>query len=201
MNRGSSFPHAFSGNPGGIGMDPRLKHSGVTVQVKILNLMPSTQRARDLTVAVGSPGSAVDPQLREFERVGVGLPLRVESAAAPAEDRDAFFFLTFEISRWSLWRPTRPICFVGFHVDPVAPVGFSSHGRKRMKDEGGRMKCRNGAPASCLISSFILLPLSFLQILTLPPLNLMPNFASASTTGMSAPSALPTSAASGRSLS
>src|ERR1043166_1315133 len=25
-----SFPHAFSGNPGGVRMDPRLKHLGVT---------------------------------------------------------------------------------------------------------------------------------------------------------------------------
>jgi hypothetical protein len=27
----SSFPHAFGGNPSGIRMNPRLKHSGVTV--------------------------------------------------------------------------------------------------------------------------------------------------------------------------
>ena len=78
-------------------------------------------------MAIGSPSSAVDPQFREFERVGVGLPLRVECAAAPAKDWDTLFLLIFENHDGRSGDPLARFALFGFHVDPVAPIGFSSH--------------------------------------------------------------------------
>lgn len=80
-----------------------------------------------LTVAIGSPSSAVDPQLREFKRIGVGLPLSVESAAAPAEDRDAFFFLIFKYHNGCSGDPLARFGLLGLQFDAMAAISFGAH--------------------------------------------------------------------------
>src|SRR5581483_8380846 len=127
-------------------------------------------------VAVGAPEPAVDPELGQLEGVGIGLTAGLESGAAPAEDGNPFFLFRIEHDRRAR-RPLARLGRLGFHLDAMMAVGFGAHDSSRMKDKG-----------------------SALQMLTLPPLSLIPSCASASTTGISAPSALPTSAASGKAL-
>jgi hypothetical protein len=87
----------------------------------------SQSHGDDLTVAIGSPSSAVDPQLREFKRIGVGLPLSVESAAAPAEDRDAFFFVIFKYHNGCSGDPLARFGLLGLQFDAMAAISFGAH--------------------------------------------------------------------------
>ena len=78
-------------------------------------------------MAIGSPSSAVDPQFREFERVGVGLPLRVECAAAPAKDWDTLFLLIFENHDGRSGDPLARFGLLGLQFDAMAAISFGAH--------------------------------------------------------------------------
>src|SRR5262249_40146441 len=135
-----------------------------------------------------------DPHLRQLEDVQIGLSLAFERHPAPAEYRNSLGAPVFLDNDGGAREPRAGFCLLGFQFDTMPVVGLTSH-RDRT------------------VSSFRLLvsnvpkqrtrdqELETIQMLTLPPFSLVPSFASASTTGISAPSVLPTSAANGRSLS
>ena len=80
-----------------------------------------------LTVAVAAPSSAIDPHLREFEDVGVGLFLAVEGAAAPAEDRNAFFTFLFDHDNGRARNPIAVTILLGVKDHAVAAVSSGTH--------------------------------------------------------------------------
>ena len=145
---------------------------------------------QSIAMAIGSPGSAIDPHFGQFESVSVSLFLAFECHPAPAEYGNFLGAPVLLDDNHGARKPGAGLRSFRFQLDSVASVILSWHsGCERAKVCGRLLHGQTRSSAR------------HHQMLTLPPFSLMPSCARASTTGISAPSVLPTSAASGRSLS
>ena len=61
---------------------------------------------------VGAPEPAVDPNLGELERIGVGPPSGIEGGATAAEDGNAFFFFPLDDNYRSSREPLAGTCLL-----------------------------------------------------------------------------------------
>src|ERR1041385_2867309 len=133
-------------------------------------------------MAVRAPGPAVDPHFSQLESVSIRLSLTFECHPPPSEYRNFFSAPVFLDDDHRARKPRAGLCLLRFQLDSVSTVIFSAHSRT--------FQGLSGMIAHCAAQTVGILPH---QMLDLPPLSLMPSLANASTTGMSAPSVLPTS--------
>jgi hypothetical protein len=85
-------------------------------------------------VSIGAPGSAVDPQLCQFERVGIGLSLGLEGASAPSKNWNSLFLLAIGDDDRRSRDPLACANFLRVKLDAVAAVGFRSHDKRKDKE-------------------------------------------------------------------
>jgi hypothetical protein len=65
--------------------------------------------------------------LRKLQGVSVGLSLRLESAPAPAEDRNALFSFAFDDDDRRPRHPFASAKSLGIKLHPVPSVNFAAH--------------------------------------------------------------------------
>ena len=80
-------------------------------------------------MAVGAPGSAVDPHFGQFESVSVSLFLAFECHPAPAEYRDFFRAPVLLDDNHGAREPGAGLCSFRFQLDLVASVILGRHFR------------------------------------------------------------------------
>ena len=138
------------------------------------------------TIPRPRPAQSFMNHFRQLESVSIRSSLALECHSAPAKYGNFLSAPVFLDHDRGARKPCTGLCPFRVQLDAVTAVILSAHSQIPIGSPSGRADS-GSAPID--------------QMLTLPPLSLIPSFARASTTGISAPSVLPTSAASGRSLS
>jgi hypothetical protein len=96
-------------------------------------VMSTGNAAASLTVAIGAPQSAIDPEFGKLESIRIRLCLSGESHSSTAENRNALFFIALgERDRYAS-DPLAGLPGFRFKLNSVAAIRFCSHLECRSK--------------------------------------------------------------------